>query len=191
MGKYSEFERNERDYYPTPLKAVLPLLPYLKPNTNFIEPCAGDGRLVQHLESYGHKSYYASDIEPQVEWIAEKNAYDFAFAQYTFANCFITNPPWSTKSKDVSTGKQLSSDMQPLHRIIDNLSNQLPTWLLMPADWMHTKQAKVYLDYCVKIVSVGRVKWIEDSSGTGKENCCWYLFDQRKRDCVTEFISRD
>lgn len=31
---------------------------------------------------------------------------------------------------------------------------------------------------CVKVVSVGRVKWIEDSKMTGKDNCAWYLFDE-------------
>lgn len=28
-----------------------------------------------------------------------------------------------------------------------------------------------------KIVSVGRVKWIEDSPHTGKDDCAWYMFD--------------
>jgi hypothetical protein len=28
MGKRSDYPRNERDFYPTPAKAVLPLIPY-------------------------------------------------------------------------------------------------------------------------------------------------------------------
>ena len=42
---------------------------------------------------------------------------------------------------------------------------------------MHTKQSRDYLQFCRKIVSVGRVKWIPDSKHTGKDNCAWYLFD--------------
>jgi hypothetical protein len=41
---------------------------------------------------------------------------------------------------------------------------------------MHTKQAVPYLTKLKKVVSIGRVKWIEDSKYTGKDNSCWYLF---------------
>ena len=53
MGKRSNFERIPRDFYPTPLKAVPPLIPYLQGIRSFAEPCAGDGALVRHLESSG------------------------------------------------------------------------------------------------------------------------------------------
>jgi len=40
MGKRSDFERVERDFYPTPEAAVLPLLPHLPDSYfTFIEPC--------------------------------------------------------------------------------------------------------------------------------------------------------
>ena len=53
MGKRSNFERREADFYPTPRPAVLPLIPYLRSGgiRTFAEPCAGDGALVRHLES--------------------------------------------------------------------------------------------------------------------------------------------
>ena len=53
-----------------------------------------------------------------------------------------------------------------------------PTWLLLPADYMHNMYFTEFENMCVRIVSVGRVKWIEDSKHTGKENCVWYLFDK-------------
>ena len=44
MGKRSNFERVERDFYPTPYKAVEPLVQHLpKKQFAFAEPCAGDG----------------------------------------------------------------------------------------------------------------------------------------------------
>jgi hypothetical protein len=44
---------------------------------------------------------------------------------------------------------------------------------------MHTKQAKPYLEICSRVVSIGRVKWIDGSASVGKENCCWYLFQNK------------
>ena len=68
MGKYSNEERNERDYYPTPLKAVIPLVPYLQGIKNFAEPFSGDGALIQHLcLATKMKCTWAFDIEPQIE----------------------------------------------------------------------------------------------------------------------------
>lgn len=55
MGKRSDFERHERDYYRTPPSAVAPLLAHLPIMTHFIEPCAGDGALIDALEAVGHK----------------------------------------------------------------------------------------------------------------------------------------
>jgi len=54
---------------------------------------------------------------------------------------------------------------------------------------MHTKQSSELINKCVKIVSVGRVKWIENSKMTGKDNCAWYLFDNRFNG-KTQFIGR-
>jgi hypothetical protein len=156
-----QFERRERDYYPTPLAAVTPLLHHLAPRTWFVEPCAGDGALIDHLRAAGHILTYAFDIEPQRGDIHLGDATIELSAGHA-ANCFITNPPWDRKT---------------LHPIILNLSARLPTWLLFDADWMHTRQAAPYLPLCRKIVSVGRVKWIPDSPHTGKDNACWYMFD--------------
>ena len=47
MGKRSAFERRAGDAYPTPIEAVLPLIPHLRGVRNFAEPCAGDGALVR------------------------------------------------------------------------------------------------------------------------------------------------
>lgn len=174
MGKRSNFERIPRDFYPTPHEAVVPLLPHLKPGTLFFEPCAGDGQLVDHLERAGHVCSIAADINPQRKDIAQMDARHLRIIDKVKGEHFITNPPWS---RDV------------LHPIILNLSAQLPTWLLFDADWMHTRQSAPFMPYLRKIVSVGRVKWIQDSPFTGKDNCCWYLFDQ-DGERTPQFIGR-
>jgi hypothetical protein len=174
MGKRSSFERIPRDFYPTPYEAVVPLLPHLPKGTIFIEPCAGNGALVDHLCSAGHDCFYASDIAPQARGIGQGDAFDIAIRDTIKAECFITNPPW---------------ERQTLHPLIEHLSRQLPTWLLFDADWMHTRQSAPFMPYLRKIVSVGRVKWIPDSKMTGKDNCCWYLFDQ-SADAPAQFVGR-
>ena len=161
MGKRSDFERVPRDYYPTPIEAVKPLIPHLPQKGNFAEPCAGDGRLIRHIEELsGMLGYWMTDIEPMADHIGDGDATTDKIVGCEIA---ITNPPWNRKI---------------LHPIIENLSNQLPTWLLFDADWMHTKQAVPYLPRLKRVVSIGRVKWIEGSNSTGKDNCCWYLFDK-------------
>lgn len=149
MGKRSSFERNERDYYPTPYEGVIPLKPFVR-GLNYIEPCVGQGHLVKHLLDISN-CVYGFDIEV--------NALKYKLDRQ--ADCFITNPPW---------------DRIILHSIIENLSSQLDTWLLFDADWMHTRQSSELIRKCSKIVSVGRLKWIEGTNHTGKDNCCWYLF---------------
>jgi hypothetical protein len=173
MGKRSDFERVEKDYYPTPKAACVPLVPHLPKTFTFVEPCAGDLRLARHLHDLTAGACVgACDVEPRDNWVAEKDALTL---DNPLGDFYITNPPWSRPI---------------LHPLIEHLSAQKPTWLLFDADWMHTKQSKPFMEYCVKIISIGRVKWIEDSKQTGKDNACWYLFDQGFTGYATEFYGR-
>lgn len=158
MGKRSTFERRDRDFYPTPAEAVPPLLRHLVPRTRFVEPCAGDGALHDHLIAAGHICARAYDIEPRRSDIYRADALRERVINF---DCFITNPPW---------------DRNVLHPLIVHLSDQAPTWLLFDADWVHTRQAAPFAPRLRRIVSVGRLKWIPDSPFTGKDNCAWHLF---------------
>lgn len=173
MGKRSSFKRKPRDFYPTPYEAVEPLLPHLKAETRFAEPCCGDMQLVRHLNKHGHSCYWASDIERR----CQEQEFEIDALTLTTplrqADCIITNPPW---------------DRKILHPMIEHFTNLAPTWLLFDADWMHTKQSIPYMQYCRLIVSVGRVKWIPDSKMTGKDNCCWYFFSNKSGS--TRFVGR-
>ncbi len=159
MSKRSaKFKRNPRDYYRTPYEAVFPLLPHLPAATRFCEPCAGDGVLVDHLTRHSHICARARDIKPKRDDIEQKDALTTLTENIDY---FITNPPWSRHI---------------LHPLIEFLSDQHPTWLLLDADWMHTKQSIPYMERCQKIVSIGRVSW-QQNGVSGFDNCCWYLFD--------------
>jgi hypothetical protein len=173
MGRRSSFERLPKDKYYTPYEAVVPLLPHLAPGTRFVEPCAGDGRLVRHLKRHGHVCVDAFDIEPEHASVNFADALTVEIYARPGEMC-ITNPPWSRPL---------------LHALIDHWRVQMPTWFLFDAEWMHTKQSIPFMPYCRKIVSVGRVKWIEGSKMTGKDSVCWYLFDA-KADGQTLFYGR-
>ena len=178
MGKRSDFPWMKQDSYDTPAEAVIPLLPHL-PSTKFeyIEPCAGAGYLISHLESHGvGVCRDAFDIAPRE---SDDTNYLISEGDATKAlpyppDFFITNPPWTREI---------------LHAIILNLCRQAPTWLLIDADWAHTKQAIPMMRHCRRIVSIGRVKWFPETGATGKDNCAWYLFD---RDVYpqTQFFAR-
>lgn len=165
MGKRSDFERISKDYYRTiDHRAVRTLIPHLELSSSFYEPCCGDGILVDQLQDYGITCVGASDTEKD----ATSYTYD------TIADCFVTNPPWT---RDI------------LHPLIVNLSNQKPTWLLFDSDWIHTKQSIEYLPRLSTIVSVGRLKWIPNTTMQGKDNCSWYLFDDKVHEYI-KFIGR-
>jgi hypothetical protein len=156
MGKRSNFERREADFYPTPRAAVVPLIPYLRGSgiRTFAEPCAGDGALVRHLESFGLRCVYAGDISSGQDALA--------LDHYGGADCIITNPPYTRPT---------------MHALIEHFPRIAPTWLLLDYDWSATKQAAKYMPYCSDIVILRRLKWIEGSKNTGKDNHAWYRID--------------
>lgn len=165
MGKRSDFERVERDFYPTPYSAVVPLLPHLECGDMFLEPCAGKMDLVLHLEANGLSCAGALDISPQHHDVVAFDALREDLDNFCGgADYIITNPPW---------------DRSLLHPMIRRFCSLKPSWLLFDADWMHTKQSAEFMPLLRKVVSVGRVKWIPDSKMTGKDNCAWYLFDAK------------
>lgn len=177
MGRRSNFKRLAKDAYDTiDKRAFPPLLRQLRRPVRYWEPCAGEGRLVDALGVEGHTCVAATDIRPRDEWVYRLDAMQATAedVETTGAEMIITNPVWS----------------RPLmHAMIDHFSKILPTWLLFDAAWMHTEQdmiarkhgvktAPQLLEHCHKIVSVGRLIWIPGTTMAGKDDVCWYLFDQ-------------
>ena len=156
MGKRSNFERREADFYPTPRAAVVPLIPHLRGIRHFAEPCEGDGAFARHLEEFGLRCVYAGDI---------RNGQDaLKFDHYGAADAIITNPPYTRPV---------------MHALIEHFQRIAPTWLLLESDWASTRQASPFMASCSDIVAIGRVKWIEGSKHTGKDNHAWYRFHAR------------
>lgn len=164
MGKRSSYQKNKHDQYYTPIGPVKHLIPHLPDQSfTYAEPCAGDGRLIRHLETLipHAKCLISCDIDPAPNsGILRSNAFNQNYDQVDY---LITNPPWT---RDI------------LHDMIMYFSDQKPTWLLFDQDWVATDQSIPYMKRCKEIVPIGRVKWIEGSKKTGKDNAAWYLFDR-------------
>jgi hypothetical protein len=149
-----------RDYWPTiDPKARGPLIPHLPRGVRYAEPMAGAGHLIKLLGPE-IECAWASDLEPQVDWIAQRDVFDCELGD---AQMFITNPIWTRKL---------------LHKVVVHLSDQAPTWLLVDSDWANTDQFGRFATRCRRIVYVGRLIWIPGTTNPGFTSCSWYLFDK-------------
>jgi hypothetical protein len=167
VGKRSDFKRLPQDkYMTTDPGPVRRLQPHLARGLSFAEPCAGNGDLIASMKWHGHSCVYAGDVRPGRKWIEKRDALslDKRWRRSAGATVFVTNPPWTREL---------------LHEMIEHLPSLLPTWLLIDADWMHTRQAAKYVDRCSHIVSLGRVQWFKGSANGGLENSAWYFFPHR------------
>lgn len=167
MGKRSNFDRKPKDFYRTfDKRFVKPLIPHLPESFTYIEPCAGKLDLVKNLAELHAGAYCIAATD--VEYYGEPTTIRDALTPYTKnelegVDYIITNPPWT---------------IDILHPLIVNfILTGKKVWLLFYSDWMFTKRASPYLQYCSKIVACSRGKWIEGSKNDATDNACWYLFD--------------
>lgn len=170
-----DFVRKKNDAYDTPYGACSFISPFLPRYTKFVEPCAGKGNLVRELTDMGLECLSCFDIEPRDKMIPKVDMFQVPDDIYDDADYIITNPPWTRKI---------------LHPAIEKWAKIKPTWLLFDADWAFTKQASPYLKYCKMIVATNRLKWIEGSKHSAKDNTAWYLFDYNHLGKGTIFIGQ-
>lgn len=161
--------RNERDYYPTPIEAVAPLIPHLPETGVFMEPCAGDGRLARHIEQLTEMQVWARgllDIEPQHPSVTRFDALTLSPWHMIGVDFLVTNPPfaWDT-----------------LKPMIETFVDLKPTFLLLPFSYACNKRMAIYMERCRKVIPIGRVKWIEGSKQTSTDDFAWFMFDGEMR----------
>ena len=171
-GKY---ERHARDFYATPETPILKLIPHLAGNS-FAEPMCGDGAIVRVLESKGYEARFLADLEPQGEMTGrarKMDVLDTTANDYVNCSAIISNPPWPRRG-----GKG-----DPTVSIIKHLVGVQfwPVWLLLSADFMHTKYFNEVAPHCHRAISVGRVSWMHNNQ-VGYDNAVWYQFSWIRRD---------
>lgn len=165
---FRKFKRNERDLYATPPEPVLKLLPHLAGARTFAEPMCGDGAMVRTLEENELQCRFMLDLNPHGDMAfraREGNALDSTEGDYEGCDLIVTNPPWP---RPMANGA-------PTVQIIRRLMRFKPSWFLLSADFMHNAYFLPLAPFCGKIVSVGRVSWLNNSVG-GFDNASWYLF---------------
>ena len=172
MGKRSTFKRRDSDYYPTPNAPISKIKQHLWKCNRICEPCAGDGRLAIFLHSAGFTIGNWSDKEPKYTQdtfspIPVLDLYDLTAAHVSNSDIIVTNPPWPHPHQRG----------EPTVGMVKHMMSLLPTWVLLSADFMHTRYFNQLEKHCVKVVSVGRVSW-QENGVSGKDNAAWYLFKQ-------------
>lgn len=168
MGKRSDFAKIPKDkYYTWDARAYVPMRSIFRKIETFIEPCAGGGDMIAHLERIGPRCVYACDIEPtdaETTPIVKLSYEQIKPGILQKADYIITNPPWTRSI---------------MHPFIEwCIHSRLPAWLLIDTNWASSKQARPLLAYCSDIVPTPRLKWIPDSKDSAKDDTAWYRFQE-------------
>ena len=169
----NKFKRRTRDCYDTPFAAFAPVERFVPRSGVIWEPCAGAYKLAGHIKSVSPKvRLLVTDIEPRHPWVQKQDALNVDPVNSTMVEEIWTNPPF---------------DHKVLHPMLDLFLQIAPTWLLLPADRMHTQRFAPYMAHCRKIVSVGRVAWMENGT-VGYDNFAWFQFMPDKQYRPPSFI---
>ena len=173
MGKRSNFERVERDYYRTWDKragnALRPFV-YSSRSKNVLEPFAGAGDLPENI-GLSALHWTLSDIEPQSGHVEKIDAFSLTKDDCQQFDMLVTNSPWR---RDI------------FHRAVEHFTPMIDEcWWLIDAPWLFTGQAAKILDkYVTDIVTIGRMKWIPDSKMQAKDDCIWLRTCRDKSDAI-------
>ena len=148
MGKRdgNKFERVDKDYYSTiDPSCMVPAFVDRVRGLKYAEPCYGEGHLEDLLMDVA-TCVWRSDIRPTVGSSLVKDATKLNIDDLQEADVCISNPPYQW------------SMLKPL---LDHLPTQKPTWLLLPADYMHNIRMGSYMERCSTVIAVGRMYWFE------------------------------
>ncbi len=145
--------RQKQDFYPTPLSAFLPLLPYIDKAKLVWEPASGDGRLIKCLLENG---FIADGLDLN-------RGYNF-FLDNERRECIITNPPFSAAKQFVQHSLEVSSEVFLLLRLNFLGSQKRHSW------WKECKPQ------CLFVLSE-RPSFV--GKGTDMTDYAWYYWGDR------------
>lgn len=158
------YERRAHDDYQTPGWVTDLLLDAVTLRGKVWECAASDGRMVQRLRMRGY-AVRATDIRP-----LEGNDYvaDFLHRHemYGGTETIATNPPYS----------QAESFVRHAFNLTDGCNGIVA--MLLRHDWDTAGGRRDLSEMLtLKIVITKRIRWVEDSTGSPRENHAWYVWD--------------
>ncbi len=154
------------DKVDTPTSVADRLVPYLDPNEQISEPCAGANVLAAQLEARGLHIAEAYDIEPRDRKVEMSD-----IANRRPLHLVVTNPPYGRKTR-----------LRVLNALLEA---ECRAWLLIPSDWLTGQWFAPFAPHAAKIVPVGRVSWLGNGRG-GYDNSTWVYFEFAE---VHEFLT--
>lgn len=159
-------------YWPSPADTLVPALLRHIRGRSYAEPCAGNGKLIKNLMPYA-KCVWASDVYPRHHRISERCALTLSVAEIG-TSLLVTNPPFNSRF---------------LYPFIDHVIHEgFTTWLFLPMDFALRVTSAFVMPFCERIVAVGPVKFIEDSSSKGETTFAWFKFVPRKSRTIFESL---
>lgn len=164
-ARQSRFAKKALDAYDTiDPRAVTALRPHIRELTRFIEPCAGKGDLIRQLQAIGLGCQDQFDIAPRGDGIRQEDALDWVYPYDRRGWAIITNPPYQWPL----LGQLLKHWLLQADKV----------WLLLDANWAHTLRAAPFMANCRRIVSIGRLRWVEGSGHSSTKDYAWYEFSR-------------
>lgn len=163
----NNYERQPRDYYPTPrepIDALFSALPLNYFNKQICDPCMGDGSLLKVIKEHGY-TIFGDDI-------VHSPNYDFLIGAFPdgWYNCdIITNPPYGLQGKLA---------LQFVQRALVMTYYNGKVAMLLPVDYDSGKTRQpifTHIAFAYKIVLLNRIKWFNNQAGS--ENHAWYVWE--------------
>lgn len=163
----SGYERKARDFYPTPSVYVDWLVPHIDvtPDMMICEPCCGENHMVDALTAHGLQ-VVGTDIAQGCDFLEEVDV--------SWADWIITNPPYGRKIGPAIVRHAIA--------LCDNVA------MLLPYDWDAAGKDRADIfgkepPHHMTIRINKRVKWIEDSNGSGMHNYAWFIWRRNAIGC--------
>jgi hypothetical protein len=159
--------KEEHEYYPTPIDAVELAKPLLDQNKKWWEPCAGDGRILEH---FADNVVLGTDIKPRSSKVQEGNFMMMDKPPDDRVEGIITNPPFT-----------LGYDL-----IKKSLYEwKIPALLLLRVEYIAAKSRQDVVKNMTDMHIVSDLIKFETISGrivhgNGTGRCAWMLFDPEK-----------
>lgn len=180
----AKWARKPADLYPTPVDCTYSLLPHiaplLPPNALVLEPCCGDGKMVEPLREFGYE-VDGTDLRPEVT--GGRGGLDYLDDTNYFPgdhyDAVITNPPFSIAAEFIQRSLQIAPVVA----------------MLLKAQYWNTKNRKKLFRETKPFLELNltwRPAFLEEERGKSPlMDCAWWIWVRGNEDeCRVRLLDR-